>query len=72
MSHWALDDLIELMNKNVNEMDFPNTIAGRQLHIQNIMLSLTPQSFVMIGYTNHQILESQNAKNSGMDEYVDI
>ena len=28
MSHWAIDALMELMNKNVKELDFPNTIDG--------------------------------------------
>ena len=28
MSHWAIDALMEVMNKNVKELDFPNTIEG--------------------------------------------
>ena len=72
MSHWALDALMELMNKNVKEMDFPNTIDGWQLHSQNVMLALTSRSFVMNEYTNHQSLEVQNAKNCGIDEYTDM
>ena len=72
MSHWALDALMELMNKNVKEMDFPNTVDGWQLHSQNVMLALTSRSFVMNEYTKHQSLEVQNAKNFGMDEYIDM
>ena len=28
MSHWSIDALMELTNKNVKELDFPNTIEG--------------------------------------------
>ena len=63
---------MELMNKNVKELDFNNTIDGWQLHSQNVMLALASRSFVMNEYTNHQTFEVQNAKNSGSDKYMDM
>ena len=72
MSHWVLDVLMELINKNLKEMNFSNTIAGWQLNSQNIMLVLTSRSFMMNEYKNRHVLEVQNAKNYGMDEYVDM
>ena len=72
LSHWVIDALMELMNKNVKELYFPNTIDGWQLHSQNIMLALASSSFVMNEQTNHQSLDVQNAKNSGLDNYIDM
>ena len=63
---------MELMNKNVKGLDSPNTIEGWQVHSQNIILALASHTFVTNKYTNHQSLDVQNAKNSGMDNYVDI
>ena len=63
---------MELMNKNVKELDFPNTIAGWQLHSQNLMLALSSRSFVVNEYSNHRVLEVQDAKNEGNDKYVDM
>ena len=63
---------MELMNKNIKELDFPNTIAGWQLHSQNLMLSLSSRSFVVNEYSNHRVLEVQDAKNRGKDNYTDM
>ena len=72
MSHWAIDALMELMNKNVKELDFPNTIDGWQLHSQNLMFALSSRSFVMNEYSNHRVLEVQDAKNSGVNNYEEL
>ena len=72
MSHWAIDSLMELMNKNVKELDFPNTIEAWQLHSQNVMLALASRSFVTNEYTNHHSTDVQDAKNLGCDKYNDM
>ena len=63
---------MELMNKNVKELDFPNTIEGWKLHSQNVMLALVSRSFVMNEYSNHQSLDAQDAKNSELDNYAEM
>ena len=41
LSHWAIDALMELMNKNVKGLDFFNTIEAWQLYSQNGILALS-------------------------------
>ena len=72
MSHWAIDALMELMNKHMKELNFPNTIEGWQLHSHNLMLALSSRSFVMNEYSNHIFLEVQDAKNNGVGRYADM
>ena len=72
MSHWAIDALMELMNKNVKELDFSNKIEAWELHSQNIMFALESRVFVTNEYSNHRSMEVQDAKNSGSDKYTDL
>ena len=65
MSHWALDALIELMNKNVKELDFPNNIEPWQLQSQNIMLVQVSRTFITNEYSTHWNIEVQDAKLVG-------
>ena len=56
LSHWVIDALMELINKNFKELDFPSTIKAWQLHSQSVMLALSSQEFVTAEYSNHRSL----------------
>ena len=72
MSHWEMYCLMELMNKNMKELDLPNTIKGWQSYSQNVMLCQRSRVFVMNKYSNHRSDNSHNNKYSTIDEYTDL
>ena len=70
-SHWEIDALMELINKDVKQLDFPNTLQGWQLHSQNLMLSLRSRILVTNEYSHHFKVDVANAK-ADSDNYTDI
>ena len=63
---------MELMNKNVKGLDFPNAIEAWQLHSQNIMLALSSRACVTAEYSNHRSLQVQDTTNKGKNECIDM
>ena len=70
--HWEIDRLMELMNKDMKELYFLNTIEVWLLHNQNIMMCLRSRVFVMNKYSNHITVKTHNNKILSTDNYTDV
>ena len=67
LSHWVIDASMELMNKNIKELEFP-----WQLHSQNVMLASSSRNFMTAEYSNRRSLLVQHSDNIGDDNYIDM
>ena len=63
---------MELMNKNMKELEFLNTVEGWLSHSQNIMFCQRSRVFVMNEYSHHGSVEAHNKKHSTADKYTDL
>jgi hypothetical protein len=62
MANWALDALIELMQRYYHKMNFTNTIEGWKLHSGNISLIATSIQFSTNEYTKVQSTDQMSTK----------
>ena len=62
LSYWALDALMELINKNVKELNFPNNIEAWRLHSKDVMLAQASSTFIKNEYSTHRSIKVQDAK----------
>ena len=62
---------MDLINKNMKELDFLNTIEGWLPHSQNIMTCLNSHLFIVNDYSYHHKVETYNSKFEGNDDYID-